>query len=72
MIRSETILTLSLAYRSEERSMDRYQCTVCGFIYDPVKGDPDGNIAPGTAFEDIPDDWVCPICGEVKARFHEI
>lgn len=49
--------------------MKKYVCTVCGYIYDPEVGDPDGGIAPGTAFEDIPDDWVCPICGASKDDF---
>ena len=47
----------------------KYVCEVCGYIYDPAEGDPDGGIAPGTAFEDIPDDWVCPICGVGKDSF---
>ena len=47
----------------------KYVCTVCGYVYDPEKGDPDGGIAPGTAFEDIPDDWVCPVCGASKSDF---
>ena len=47
----------------------RYQCTVCGFVYDPEEGDPDSGIAPGTAFEDIPDDWYCPVCGVSKKDF---
>jgi rubredoxin len=51
--------------------MDKYQCTVCGFIYDPEKGDPDGNIPPGTPFESIPDDWVCPVCGAAKSLFEK-
>lgn len=49
--------------------MKKYKCTVCGYIYDPEAGDPDGGIAPGTAFEDIPDDWVCPVCGASKDQF---
>lgn len=49
--------------------MQKYQCPVCGYIYDPAVGDPDSGIAPGTAFEDIPDDWVCPICGVSKDQF---
>jgi flavorubredoxin/rubredoxin len=49
--------------------MKKYTCDVCGYIYDPEVGDPDGGIAPGTAFEDIPEDWVCPICGATKANF---
>ena len=46
--------------------MKKYVCTVCGWVYDPAEGDPEGGIAPGTAFEDIPDDWVCPLCGVGK------
>ncbi len=44
-------------------------CTSCGFIYDPAEGDPDGGIPPGTAFEDIPNDWFCPVCGARKRDF---
>ena len=43
--------------------MKKYVCETCGYVYDPAVGDPDGGIAPGTAFEDIPEDWVCPVCG---------
>ena len=52
--------------------MDKFECTVCGYVYDPKKGDPDGGIKPGTSFEDIPDDWVCPICGASKDQFEKI
>jgi rubredoxin len=52
--------------------MAKYKCTVCGYIYDPEKGDPDGGIKPGTAFEDIPDDWVCPVCGAAKDQFEKV
>ena len=55
--------------KKEEEKMDKYVCTVCGYVYDPEKGDPDGGIAPGTKFEDIPDEWVCPICGVGKNDF---
>lgn len=48
--------------------MKSYEC-VCGYIYDPELGDPDGGIEPGTAFEDIPEDWVCPLCGLDKTAF---
>ena len=48
--------------------MEKYVC-VCGWEYDPAVGDPDGGIAPGTAFADIPDDWVCPVCGLGKDAF---
>lgn len=50
-------------------TMKKFECEPCGYIYDPVVGDPDSGIAPGTAFEDIPDDWVCPICGLGKDVF---
>ncbi|KAF0135341.1 MAG: rubredoxin [Candidatus Saganbacteria bacterium] len=49
--------------------MKKYRCMVCGYIYDPEKGDPDNGVAPGTAFESIPDSWVCPICGAAKNQF---
>ena len=49
-----------------------YRCLVCDHIYDPVAGDPDAGIAPGTAFEDIPDDWMCPECGATKADFEPV
>ena len=49
--------------------MKKYECDTCGYVYDPAVGDPDGGIAPGTAFEDIPDDWVCPLCGVSKEDF---
>ena len=49
--------------------MQKYVCTVCNYVYDPELGDPDAGIAPGTPFEDIPDDWVCPTCGATKSDF---
>lgn len=52
--------------------MKNYECQVCGYIYDPVNGDPENNIAPGTAFEDLPDDWICPMCGAEKEDFSEV
>jgi rubredoxin len=52
--------------------MSKYRCTVCNYIYDPEKGDPDGAIMPGTAFEDIPNSWVCPVCGVTKDMFVEV
>lgn len=52
--------------------MAKYKCTVCSYIYDPELGDPDGGIKPGTPFEEIPDDWVCPICGAAKNEFERM
>ena len=49
--------------------MQKFVCDACGWVYDPAVGDPDNGIDPGTAFEDIPDDWVCPECGAGKSEF---
>lgn len=49
--------------------MAKYECQVCGYIYDPDKGDPDGGIKPGTSFDDLPDGWKCPVCGAAKDQF---
>ena len=51
--------------------MDSYVCTTCGYVYDPEQGDPDSGIVPGTAFEDLPADWVCPVCGAGKDAFEK-
>jgi rubredoxin len=52
--------------------MKKFECTACGYIYDEELGDPDSGIAPGTKWEDIPEDWVCPICGVGKDAFEEL
>jgi rubredoxin len=57
--------------KKEENFMKKYVCGPCGYEYDPAVGDPDNGIAPGTAFEDLPEDWVCPICGMGKEEFEE-
>ncbi|RPJ63281.1 MAG: High molecular weight rubredoxin [Dehalococcoidia bacterium] len=57
--------------KEEKKIMDKYECSVCGYIYDPEKGDPDGGIKPGTRFEDLPDDWTCPVCGAGKDQFKQ-
>ena len=51
--------------------MKKYTCTICNYIYDPELGDPDNGVAPGTAFEDLPDDWICPDCGAPTDMFEE-
>ena len=51
---------------------DKYECTVCGYVYDPAEGDQDNGIEPGIAFEDLPDDWVCPVCGVEKDSFEKM
>ena len=50
-------------------NMEKYRCDICDYIYDPEKGDPDAGIEPGTSFEDLPEDWVCPVCGASKDSF---
>jgi rubredoxin len=50
-------------------ALQKWICESCGFIYDPADGDPDGGIPAGTSFDDIPDDWFCPVCGARKADF---
>ena len=64
-------LTIETDYKLKI-AMKKYICTVCDWVYDPEVGDPDNGIAPGTAFEDIPDSWVCPVCGVGKEDFQEL
>lgn len=52
--------------------MSKYVCETCGYIYDPEEGDPENGIDPGTAFEDLPDDWTCPLCGAGKDEFSAV
>ncbi|MGM1047093.1 MAG: rubredoxin [Bacillota bacterium] len=52
--------------------MKKYICLPCGYIYDPTVGDPDEGVDPGTLFQDLPEDWVCPVCGEDKDKFAEV
>jgi len=51
------------------RAMKKYKCNVCGYIYDPEKGDSENSIPSGTPFEKLPEDWVCPLCGAPKDMF---
>lgn len=52
--------------------MGKYVCDVCGYVYDPAVGDPENGIAPGTSYDDLPADWVCPECGEGKSAFNPV
>ncbi|MDN5343735.1 rubredoxin [Oceanotoga sp. DSM 15011] len=52
--------------------MKKYRCIICGYIYDPAEGDPDNGVNPGTSFDDIPEDWVCPLCGASKEDFEVV
>ncbi len=49
--------------------MKKYQCQICGYIYDPAQGDPDNGVPPGTPFEKLPSEWVCPLCGAPQDQF---
>ena len=51
--------------------MDKYRCTICGYIYDPAIGDPDSGVEPGTSFEDLDEEWRCPVCGAQKKYFEK-
>jgi rubredoxin len=59
----------TLRLMSTDTAAQKWICESCGLIYDPADGDPDGDIPPGTAFEDIPEDWYCPVCGARKQDF---
>ena len=52
--------------------MDKYECTVCGYIYDEAEGDQDNGVAAGTKWDDVPADWVCPLCGAAKDAFQKM
>lgn len=56
---------------SKRQNMEKYVCSVCNWVYDPAVGDPENGIAPGTAFENLPEDWVCPLCGVGKDEFEK-
>lgn len=58
--------------RKESSDEKKYRCTVCGYIYDPNNGDPESGIAPGTSFTELPESWVCPVCGVGKDKFEEL
>jgi rubredoxin len=49
--------------------MQKYVCSICGYVYDPAKGDPEADIPAGTSFDKLPDDWTCPVCGAAKSEF---
>jgi len=56
---------------NDRHRMSKYKCTVCGYVYDPQKGDMDSGVKPGTPFEELPDDWLCPQCGADKSAFRK-
>jgi rubredoxin len=60
---------LKIRKTGKEKTMEMYKCSVCGYVYDPNSGDPDNGIEPGTSFDELSDDWVCPVCGASKDSF---
>jgi rubredoxin len=52
--------------------MEKYRCIICDYIYDPEVGDPDNGVAPGTPFDQLPEDWVCPLCGVDTSNFEPV
>ena len=58
-------------YEERGMQMKKYVCNVCGYVYDPAEGDPDNGVAAGTAWEDVPEEWVCPLCSAPKEDFSE-
>ena len=55
--------------KKETITMDKYVCDICGYVYDPELGDPDNGVAPGTPWEEVPEDWTCPLCSVGKDQF---
>ena len=53
-------------------AIEQWECMVCGYVYDPQNGDPDHGVTPGTLFENLPSDWVCPVCGAPKDQFRKL
>ena len=65
------VRSLLKTWQQNSKNMDKYLCSLCGYIYDPAEGDPESGIAPGTPFEEIPEDWTCPACGVGKEHFEK-
>lgn len=61
-----------LTHLKEVNYMDKYECLLCSYVYDPALGDPDSGVEPGTPFEDLPEDWVCPDCGAPQDQFRKL
>jgi len=68
-INSDILNFSTLKHTKAEAKMDKWECQICGYIYDPGEGDLNSDIMPGTKFGDLPDDWVCPECGALKDEF---
>lgn len=71
-LQRELIYLKNIINHLKRKKMKKYVCDVCGYEYDPEVGDPENGIEPGTAFEDLPEDWVCPLCGVGKDEFSAV
>lgn len=69
--KSDNTLYTNINFKRTFITMAKFICDTCGYVYDPAVGDPENGIEPGTAFEDLPEDWVCPLCGVGKEDFSE-
>ncbi len=72
MCSPELAKLLSSSLCGGSRTLDKYQCKMCGYVYDPQVGDPDGKVAAGTPFADLPAGWVCPLCGAGREEFEKV
>lgn len=72
VIKGKTPVNAATYIRETVTGADKYVCKVCGYVYDPAIGDPDAGVKPGTKFEDIPNTWVCPVCGADKSQFEKV
>jgi rubredoxin len=63
---------ISNFYVKESFNMDKYVCEICGYVYDPEVGDPENGVAPGTSFDDLSEEWLCPVCGATKENFSAV
>jgi rubredoxin len=66
-----SLLGVELHYHTRRIKMEKWTCVVCGYVYDPAKGDPEHGVPAGTSFEKIPADWTCPECGAAKSDFEK-
>ena len=63
--------SISIKLKNKEECMEKWKCSICGYVYDPAQGDPDSGVAAGTPFDKLPADWVCPVCGASKDNFEK-
>jgi rubredoxin len=72
MVKNDNATTTKINPNQGDTAMQKWRCVPCDYVYDPEKGDPENGIAPGTAFEDLPEDWLCPDCSAGKDMFEKV